>query len=65
MQFFLFLSGVIVGMSLYHFVMLGPVIDCRADRLGLMHYSYLDGGMVANDDFKWLLYYLKNGTMTQ
>lgn len=57
------LVGVIVGCSLYHHVFLKKTIDIRAEKLGIMQYSSEQDKMIPKDGYKWILKYLKDGTM--
>ena len=60
---FLFVLGITIGLLLYHSLILPGTIDRRAEGLNLMRYSHAAGGMVAKDEYKWMLHYLKKGTM--
>lgn len=62
-SFIAFGVGIIIGISIYHYILINAVIDRRAQDLGMMHYSIKDGGMVANPDNEWTLQYLKHGHM--
>ena len=59
----IFLSGLLLGITLYHFKILPNTIDHRANDLGLMHYSHAQNKMVPTEEFTWTLYYFKWGTM--
>jgi len=61
--FILFFVGVVVGISLYQYLIFPHMIDKRANALGLTQYSYVDGRMVGKGETKWILHYLKTGTM--
>ena len=59
----LFFVGLSVGLALYHYAILSRTIDRRATDLGLLQYSQADGGMVGKGEYKWMLRYLKTGSM--
>lgn len=59
----LFLVGLAAGAVLYHYAILPRTIDRRAGDLGMMRYSHAAGGMIPTDEMKWMLHYLKRGTM--
>lgn len=55
--------GCCAGILAYHYVILPRIIDRRANDLGLMQFSSRAGKMIARDDVKYTLYYLKYGSM--
>lgn len=59
----LLLCGILVGIALYHHCIIGIVIDKRANELGMMHYCGEQNKMIAKDEYRWNLKYLKEGTM--
>lgn len=57
------LVGMLLGIVFYHYLILGPLIDSRANDLGMMHYSAQVDGMIAKPEYQWTLRYLKTGEM--
>jgi len=55
--------GIIVGILIYHYAILGYTLDRRAQDLGWMQYSAQADKMVAEPEHRWDLQYLKHGTM--
>lgn len=58
-----FSVGILIGIVLYHYILIHKVIDNRANDLGIMSYSSTENKMIPNQELKWTLHYLKNGTM--
>jgi len=62
-RFLFILIGFVIGLVIYHFFLLGVVIDRRADDLGMMQYNAHTDRMEVNEQYKWTLFYLKHGRM--
>lgn len=57
------LCGISIGLLIYHHWVIDIVIDKRAEGLGMMQYSGKQNKMIAKEEHKWILKYLKDGTM--
>lgn len=57
------LLGLVMGLLIYHYFIMDFLIDKRAGDLAMMQFSAQQDKMVAKDEHKWTLKYLKDGRM--